>query len=275
MEASYHIQGQDQAVRFIQITDPHLFSHEQYDLLGINTAQSFQAVLNAVSATDFAYDFVLATGDLVQDHHREAYHRFGQMTKALHKPLFWLEGNHDTQPQMDNALALYQHLYPEKHLLAGEHWQLILLDSHLEDQPKGWLAPSQLDFLTRMLTQYPDRYTLIVLHHNILPTGSLWLDQHSLANAEQLADTLFPFKQVKALLHGHIHQAVDSLWKGYRVFATPSTCIQFKPNCADFTLDLLPQGWREMTLLPNGQIHTEIKRLTPPYFLPNTDASGY
>lgn len=274
MDDYYSFDERDAPVRLIQITDPHLFSDAQRDLLGVNTTDSFQAVLEAVLDTPFDYDFVLATGDLVQDHNREAYHRFAQMVKPLEKPVFWLEGNHDIQPQMHDALGLYQQIQPHKQILAGKYWQIVLLDSHIEGVPRGALSQTALDFLQACLRRFPERYALIALHHNILPTNSAWLDQHSLANPEQLAEVLFPFKQVKALIHGHIHQQVDSLWKGYRLFATPSTCIQFKPHCHDFTLDPLPQGWRELTLLPNGTIETAVKRLSRA-FLPNFGANGY
>lgn len=274
MDDYYSFDERDAPVRLIQITDPHLFSEAQRDLLGVNTTDSFQAVLEAVLDTPFDYDFVLATGDLVQDHNREAYHRFAQMVKPLEKPVFWLEGNHDIQPQMHDALGLYQQIQPHKQILAGKYWQIVLLDSHIEGVPRGALSQTALDFLQACLRRFPERYALIALHHNILPTNSAWLDQHSLANPEQLAEVLFPFKQVKALIHGHIHQQVDSLWKGYRLFATPSTCIQFKPHCHDFTLDPLPQGWRELTLLPNGTIETAVKRLSRA-FLPNFGANGY
>lgn len=271
----HQIAEQAECVRLIQITDPHLFSNEQGNLLGVNTTQSFQAVLQAICDTPFDYDFVLATGDLVQDHNREAYHRFAQMVKPLEKPLFWLEGNHDIQPQMGEALGLYAQIQPYKHFLAGRYWQVILLDSHIEDVPRGELSQAQLTFLADCLNLYPERYSLIALHHNIIPTQSEWLDQHSLSNPEQLAEVLFPFKRVKALIHGHIHQQVDSLWRGYRLFATPSTCIQFKPNCRDFTLDLLPQGWRELVLHSDGTIETNVKRLSSNDFLPNFQANGY
>lgn len=274
-EDSYLWQAEAETVRLLQITDPHLFSDDKSDLLGVNTTQSFQAVIDAICDSSFDYDLILATGDLVQDHNREAYHHFAKMIKPLKKPLFWLEGNHDTQPQMRQALAIYEQIQPYKHILAGKYWQVILLDSHLEDVPAGELSQAQLDFLQTTLKAHPDRYTLVVLHHNILPTNSAWLDQHSLRNSEELAEVLFPFKQVKALLHGHIHQEVDAIWKGYRIFATPSTCIQFKPNRHIFTLDNIPQGWRELTLLPNGQIETHVKRIKTKNFLPNFYSTGY
>lgn len=275
MGEPYRFERESGSVNLLHITDPHLFSNREGQLLGVNTTQSFQAVLDAIGQTSFEYDLILATGDLVQDHNREAYHRFAQMVKPLAKPLFWLEGNHDIQPQMGNALSLYAQIQPQKQILVGKHWQVILLDSHVEGYPYGLLSRSQLDFLNSALSAYPERYSLIALHHNVLPTQSAWLDQHTLRNAEQLAEVLFPFKQVKALLHGHIHQEVDSFWKGYRVLATPSTCIQFKPNCRDFTLDIVPQGWRELTLHADGSITSRVQRLATNDFLPNFFATHY
>lgn len=275
MSESYHFDPNAEQVRLLHITDPHLFSDPNGQLLGINTTQSFQAVLHEISQSLFQYDLILATGDLVQDHNREAYHHFARMVKSLEKPLFWLEGNHDTQPQMGKSLAIYEQIRPHKHLLLGKYWQVILLDTHLEHLPRGRLSQQQLTFLENTLNAYPNRYTLIALHHNILPTHSAWLDQHSLENADALAEVLFPFKQVKALLHGHIHQSVNAIWKGYRVLATPSTCIQFKPNCHEFTLDPIPQGWRELSLLPDGRIDTTVKRLRHQIFLPDFHANGY
>ncbi|MCK3655208.1 3',5'-cyclic-AMP phosphodiesterase [Pasteurellaceae bacterium Macca] len=274
MPDSYHFPDTSPRVRILHLTDPHLFANDQQQLLGINTAKSFQAVLNGVMETSFDYDFILATGDLVQDHNREAYHRFAQMVKPLAKPIFWVEGNHDIQPQMGEILALYGQIYPHRHLLVGEKWQIILLNSQIHGVPRGALSAEELAFLQEKLTAHPERYALIALHHNLLPTHSAWLDQHSLQNVDELAKVLQPFSNVRAILHGHIHQEVDNRWQGYRVLATPSTCIQFKPHCEAFTLDAIPQGWREIELLPDGSIHTEVKRLKRA-FLPQFNAEGY
>ncbi|MGX2957149.1 3',5'-cyclic-AMP phosphodiesterase [Ursidibacter arcticus] len=276
MKDAYQFPDLASIVRIVQITDPHLFASDDGRLLGVPTIQSFQAVLDAIQQEPFDYDFILATGDLVQDHNREGYHRFAQMVKPLKKPLFWLEGNHDLQPQMNNALALYAQIQPHKQILAGEKWQILMLDSHIEGIPKGALSEMQLTWLAEKLAEYPERYVLIALHHNILPTHSAWLDQHSLANPDQLANVLAPFRHnIKGILHGHIHQEVDGEWLGYRILATPSTCIQFKPNCDQFTLDRLPQGWRELSLLPDGTVHTQVKRLSHNTFLPDFNGWGY
>lgn len=264
----------DSVVRLLQITDPHLFAAADGLLLGVNTCESFQAVLNAIQARAFDYQLVLATGDLVQDHNEAGYHRFAEMVRCLQKPVFWVEGNHDIQPKMGEILPCYPQIRADKQILVGKHWQIVLLDSQVFGSPHGALSPLQLDFLAKALRAVPDRFALIVLHHNLLPTNSAWLDQHSLRNLQELETVVKAFPQVKAFLHGHIHQAVDKMWLDYRVLATPSTCIQFKPDCHQFTLDLQAPGWREISLLPDGTLETSVQRLDE-MFLPDTSLTGY
>ncbi|MFA9489020.1 MULTISPECIES: 3',5'-cyclic-AMP phosphodiesterase [unclassified Mannheimia] len=265
-------------VRLLQITDPHLFSHTEETLLNVKTVKSFSAVIEQIQKqieTTQAFDLVLATGDLIQDHNIAGYHYFAQITEPLKTPIVWLEGNHDVQPNMGEILGQYSHILPHKQILIGDKWQLLLLNSQVVGMPYGELSYLQLKWLEEKLAQYPQRFSLIALHHNILPTNSAWLDQHSLKNSNELAEILTKFANVKGIVHGHIHQQVDDVWQGIPIYATPSTCIQFKPNCDQFTLDLLPQGWREIVLHEDGMQETAVKRLNSNDFLPNLNAVGY
>lgn len=262
-------------IRLLQITDPHLSSTSESRLLEVDTIASFSAVINQIKQTTDAFDLILATGDLIQDHQLDGYHHFAQITQQLNTPIVWLEGNHDSQPAMAEVLEKYDHIFPDKQILLGEHWQILMLNTQVVGQAYGELSATQLEWLEQKLKQYPQRFSLIAQHHNILPTNAKWLDQHSLKNADMLADILSQFENVRGIVHGHIHQQVDAVWEGIPILATPSTCIQFKPNCDQFTLDLLPQGWREIYLHPNGEIQTTVKRLNSNDFLPNLDATGY
>ncbi|MDY2948238.1 MAG: 3',5'-cyclic-AMP phosphodiesterase [Mannheimia varigena] len=266
-------------IRLLQITDPHLFSNPEDKLLGVDTLASFKEVIQQIKkqiirAGD-SFDLILATGDLIQDHQIQGYEHFAKITKALNLPIFWLEGNHDSPTEMNEILSAYSHVMPHKHILVGEHWQILMLNTHVTDQAYGELTESQLNWLESKLAEYPEHFSLIVQHHNILPTNSAWLDQHSLKNAKELEKVLSKFDKVRAIIHGHIHQQVDAHWQGIPIFATPSTCIQFKPNCDEFTLDILPQGWREFYLYENGELETVVKRLNSNEFLPNLEAKGY
>ncbi|WP_109859145.1 3',5'-cyclic-AMP phosphodiesterase [Aggregatibacter segnis] len=272
---TYQYNTQQDVFRIVQITDPHLFQDTNGELLGINTQASFSQVLSEIQQQQYDYDLVLATGDLVQDNSDEGYLRFRQEVKALNnKMVFWIPGNHDFQPKMFEILK-EDSVSAKKHILLGDKWQILLLDSQVQGVPHGQLEAEELDWLKLKLQEYPERYSLVVLHHHLLSTGSAWLDQHNLRNANELAEVLAPFKNVKALLYGHIHQQVDSEWLGYQVMATPSTCIQFKADSNTFALDVAQPGWREIDLHADGHIETRVKRIQQASFLPNMQVEGY
>ena len=272
---TYQYNTQQDVFRIVQITDPHLFKDTNGELLGINTQASFSQVLSEIQQQQYDYDLVLATGDLVQDNSDEGYLRFRQDVKALNnKMVFWIPGNHDFQPKMFEILK-EETVSAKKHILLGDKWQILLLDSQVHGVPHGQLEAEELDWLKLKLQEYPERYSLVVLHHHLLSTGSAWLDQHNLRNANELAEVLAPFKHVKALLYGHIHQQVDSEWLGYQVMATPSTCIQFKADSNTFALDVVQPGWREIDLHADGHIETRVKRIQQASFLPNLQVEGY
>ena len=272
---TYQYNTQQDVFRIVQITDPHLFKDTNGELLGINTQASFSQVLSEIQQQQYDYDLVLATGDLVQDNSDEGYLRFRQEVKALNnKMVFWIPGNHDFQPKMFEILK-EETVSAKKHILLGDKWQILLLDSQVQGVPHGQLEAEELDWLKLKLQEYPERYSLVVLHHHLLSTGSAWLDQHNLRNANELVEVLAPFKHVKALLYGHIHQQVDSEWLGYQVMATPSTCIQFKADSNTFALDVVQPGWREIDLHADGHIETRVKRIQQASFLPNLQVEGY
>ena len=272
---TYQYNTQQDVFRIVQITDPHLFKDTNGELLGINTQASFSQVLSEIQQQQYDYDLVLATGDLVQDNSDEGYLRFRKEVKALNnKMVFWIPGNHDFQPKMFEILK-EDSVSAKKHILLGDKWQILLLDSQVQGVPHGQLETEELDWLKLKLQEYPERYSLVVLHHHLLSTGSAWLDQHNLRNANELAEVLAPFKHVKALLYGHIHQQVDSEWLGYQVMATPSTCIQFKADSNTFALDVAQPGWREIDLHADGHIETRVKRIQQASFLPNMQVEGY
>ncbi|MEG2112451.1 MAG: 3',5'-cyclic-AMP phosphodiesterase [Hafnia sp.] len=261
-------------VRILQITDTHLFAGEHETLLGVNTHRSYHAVLEAIHAEARPYDIVVATGDLAQDHSVAAYQHFANGIATLNKTCLWLPGNHDFQPAMVDTLA-NAGVNPAKHMLLGDYWQIDLLDSQVFGVPHGELSDYQLEWLERTLSLYPQRHALILLHHHPLPSGCTWLDQHSLRNAHMLGEVLQHYPLAKTLLCGHIHQDLDLQWEGRRLLATPSTCIQFKPLCTNFTIDTLSPGWRYLDLHPDGTLTTELHRLDGTEFRPDLDSDGY
>ena len=257
---------------FLQITDTHLFADRQKELLGIKTVQSFEAVVKHASKYQHC-QAVLSTGDLSQDHSAQSYLDFSQHIKKLKLPCYWLPGNHDIQSVMLPNL-LSEGLAQTK-LIESDFWQVVLLDSQVEGVPHGKLSAEQLEFLQQALQKNPNKHTLICVHHHVLPGGSAWLDQHILKNSDQFLAVIKPFSNVEAVLSGHVHQAGDHLQDGVRFITTPSTCVQFKPNSDEFSLDCVAPGYRYLSLKMNGDIETVVERIDKDAFSVDEDATGY
>ena len=257
----------------LQITDTHLFAQREKNLLGIQTVDSYDAVIQHAQQYAGACAAVLSTGDLSQDHSVASYVHFSERIKTLNMPCYWLPGNHDVQSVMLPSL-LNEGLAQTKQIVS-EHWQIILLDSQLAGVPHGHLTEQQLAFLQEKLQEFPEKHTLISVHHHILPVGSAWLDQHILKNNAEFIELIKPFSNVKAVLSGHVHQAFDVVQEGVRYITSPSTCVQFKPNNNEFALDSQEPGYRYLKLQQSGDIETHIERIEAGEFITDSNATGY
>jgi Icc protein len=246
-----------QPVRIAQITDFHLMADPAQAMLGVVTEQSFLAVLDRAARGQAAAALFLLTGDLAQEPGLASYRRLRGYVDALPVRCHCLPGNHDAPALMREVLGGGG--WPSQILLDG--WQVVCLDSSIPGDPGGRLGEAQLARLDALLAAQPRRHALVALHHSPMPVGSAWLDTMRLEDADALAALLKRHPQVKAILCGHVHQAMDADWDGVRCLACPSTCFQFKPGSEGFALDFLPPGYRWLGLYPDGRIETAVERL--------------
>ncbi len=245
--------------RILHITDFHFLAEAGQKMLGVDTERSFADVLKATLDSGPQPDLALLTGDLVQDPVESAYRRLRNQLSALPYPAYCLPGNHDDPELISEILAGGNVFFQPRILL--DHWQIICLDSTIPRRPHGRLAESQFGLMETLLAERPDRHALIALHHHPAPSGSAWMDTMLLENNGRFFGLLEKYSQVKGVLYGHVHQAVDRIHGGLRLLATPSTCFQFKPLSIDFGLDAVPPGYRWIELQPDGAIDTILERL--------------
>jgi Icc protein len=246
-------------VRLLQLTDCHILAGERDCLRGMNTRASFEAVCEAAFSENADLDLLLATGDLAQDSSASAYRYLAGRFNALDLPVFWLPGNHDDAGLMHEQLNGEQ-IFGAKQVVIGG-WVIVLLDSTLAGESSGQLSRHQLDFLDTALRQHAQLHALVCLHHQPLPTGSAWIDQLGLHNAQTFTDTISAQANVRGVLWGHVHQQWHRQIDGIEWMSTPSTCIQFKPGSKGFALDDLAPGYRRLDLLADGSIVTAVQRV--------------
>jgi len=257
----------------LQITDPHILATQEATLLGVNTAHYFNAVLEHAFSSKRKFDLCLITGDLAQDPCPSSYQYILSQLEKHNTPCLCLPGNHDDLEIMQAVLCT-EKVNCRKRMVLG-NWQIINLNSQIPGSEGGYLPEEELAFLERTLKGHTDFYTLIAVHHHCLPTGSLWMDTMMIKNAQALFDLIKHYPNVKTIINGHIHQAMDVQMNAVKVMTTPSTCFQFKPQSEHFSLDDTSPGYRWINLCNNGSINSDIVRLPEQLKGLQADTLGY
>ncbi len=264
---------QKDPLRVVQISDSHLFADKSGCLLGMNTEESFQAVMSLAEKEQQDVALVLATGDISQDASEQAYRRFYERVQTLGAPVYSLPGNHDVLAAMSNVVPKKQMLSPTYVDIGG--WRIILLDSALPGQVPGELSAEQLAYLDSTLQNSSDKHVMVSFHHHPVKLNSQWLDGVALKNPDPFWQIISAYKVVKTLVWGHVHQAYDQEHQGVRCFALPSTCVQFKPNSTEFAVDDAQPGYRWFDLYADGGIDSGVSRVQDRIFSVDLNGTGY
>jgi Icc protein len=154
-------------------------------------------------------------------------------------------------------------------------WNIVLLDSTVPRKNGGNFRAGELRFLKKSLRAYPHHHALVSFHHNPIKTGSKWLDTMTIKNAKKFLKIVDKSSKVKAVVFGHVHQAIAQKRKGVLYAASPATCIQFKPRSVKFKLDSKQPGYQWIFLGDDGQVRTLVRRVKSPQFRPDMKSRGY
>jgi len=253
----------------VQISDCHLGAELGDRLLGMDTDYSLEAVLQAAAEEYPDIDLLVASGDLAAHGDASAYRRLSARLQGMAKQMVWLPGNHDDSALMRSIVGAP---YMPNRLVLGD-WQLVFLNSAVPGQVGGELAADQLAVLAEAAEH--EQPTLVFLHHHLRPLGCAWLDEQRVANADALFALLADKTQFKAIVCGHVHQQSEQVYQNIGLLSTPSTCIQFAPNSANFALDDCNPGYRGFYLGEKSQFQTRVSRVKGVTFAVDNLASGY
>jgi Icc protein len=242
-------------LRLMQFTDTHLYGSATESLRGVQTLPALKRALACARMRDWPVDAMLVTGDIVQDD-PAGYAHFRKLFADFGVPVLCVPGNHD------DPAAMRRELTGKPFVLGGvvdmAAWRIVLLDSCVAGSAGGKLSAAALVELDRALAGAPQRHVMVCLHHHPVAMDSRWLDQVGLENGEEFWAVLGKHRNVRAVTWGHVHQAFDSLRKGVRLLATPSTCAQFIPHAEQFAVDSQPPAYRTFELKPDGTLETEV-----------------
>lgn len=256
---------------FIQITDHHLTASETELLDGFSTWHALRTVLRhiAQNAGNRA-DFIISTGDLVENPSESAYQAFLHLLNARNTlseipgplfispeglrefPMYLLPGNHDDRENFFRSLFPKS---PPTSLInvAFTHNGIRFICLDWGPQAKATAHPEMLNFLAQSLEiNLP---SIIVMHHQIVAVGSRWMDDF-------IADDVAQFwkivtgKNVLGIFCGHTHTTYESVIHDIPVFGLRSTAYSFVLQDEPLAC-LLPPHYRLVTV-QNGELTTRI-----------------
>lgn len=224
------------------------------------TYSSLCAVLDHYRENEWRADYVVVTGDLIQDESAVAYEHFCQQLSALQLPIYCVPGNHDVRALMRAALV-----EPPFHYCASFEagdWLVTGIDSCVTGNAGGHLPGAELERLDATIAASAAANIMVCLHHPPVPMGSSWLDTVGLDNGEEFLDRISASGKVRLAIFGHVHQHYDADHGGVRIIATPSTCRQFAQGRDDFAVDDSPPAYRRISLHADGAFEHELVWLT-------------
>jgi len=197
-------------------------------------------------------DVVLATGDLVNDGRPEQYRLLRELLSPCTIPLYLIPGNHDDREEFRTAFADQAWMPaqgPIDYVVDDHPLRLIGLDTTEPDRHDGNLDGDQLAWLDRVLSEEPQRPTLMFLHHPPFLTGMWMFDEIRLSGADGLRQVVARHPQVVHIVAGHVHRPVSTTWGATSLTTAPSTAHQSR-------CDLLPEeGAGIVDETPMVQLH--------------------
>lgn len=253
----------------VQISDTHLMDIPEKKFIDTNPEYSFHRIISEICDRHDDIDGIIHTGDVAQVATQATYTRYLHYMQSLNVPFYQTPGNHD-------SLAIFP--YPQNQkvtVIELEQWCIILFSSVVPEQTDGHIDEEQLKQLEDLLQRQQDKHVILGCHHHPLHVQSDWIDQHCLKNTRDFTTIIEKHSNIKAIIHGHVHQEANFCFGDILVLSVPSTCVQFKPKSKDFALDQIAPGYRVLKLYDNGHIETEVYRVDDAQVQINPNISGY
>jgi Icc protein len=245
-------------ITLVQITDTHIHDQQEAMLGDTHPDTSLHEVIRHAIHHCPNIDSVVLTGDLTHDGTAAACKRLGALLSPFNCPVYITLGNHDCTDIIQQHLLSKRIAMPER--IEMKHWQLLFVDSHIEDQVAGLIKDLDIKRLTTQLQQC-EKPALLFTHHPPVKINSPWMDEIRMKNGAQVLQQLSSYKNLHALAFGHIHQVWHSQYQHIEILGSPSSCVQFKTGSKKFTLDDNSPGYRVFNLHDNGEFDSKVIRL--------------
>ena len=202
---------------------------------------------------------VLINGDLaLKDGQTGDYRHFCQLVQPLRDAAI---DTHLTLGNHDNRNAFYDVLRHERRanrplqslhvsIVKTRHANFFLLDSLKKTMvTQGTVGSQQMKWLAASLDEHDDKAAIIVTHHNPRLGGDPAHYPGGLVDSQQLWNMFSKRPQVKAYIHGHIHDRGFTQHRGIHIINTLATSYVADPKMST-------TGWTSMRLNEAGAVLT-------------------
>ncbi len=164
--------------------------------------EKLQQTINEINALDPAV--VVVTGDLTEDGTLDEYQMAKRYLEQLHcERLVVGSGNHDSRT---TGYLLFPRFFGEPSSVTRiQDVQLIMLNTSRPDRDVGEMGYNQGLWMRNHLHQSRDSYTIVALHHHLIPVPDTGMEQNVISDAGDLLWTLISH-QVDLVLCGHRHR---------------------------------------------------------------------
>ena len=229
---------------FIQISDSHIDDDKL--VMGVDSQANLGAIVNMIS--DQNYDVLLISGDLAHNGTLESYQKLQKILSSIETKIYVLPGNHD---DFSNLSQIFNQSSLCNFIIGC--WEVITIDSVQVGKVSGRLNDEQLNSLSQQINSSSAKYIALCLHHPPVSMQSVWDDEMSLENPEDLFAVIDQFDNIKAIMWGHAHQCSEFNRNGVKLFSCPSTALQFdgQPGI----------GYNHYTLNNDGEIYCKTQWL--------------
>lgn len=217
----------------VQITDLHLSRPGRAGVGGADPAAALAATVAAIGRLEQPPAAVIATGDLVDDGHPDAYALLRETLAPLTMPIYLLAGNHDAREPLFAAFPDHAELArgaPDGTLQYEATigpLRLLALDTLVPGHPWGELCDARLDWLEGKLAQCRGTPVVVAMHHPPFRTLIAAMDGIGLRRgSERLAAILRGYPGVERVICGHLHRSIETRFGGTIAATGPATVHQ-------------------------------------------------
>ena len=178
-------------------------------------------------------DAVIFTGDTVQHGQPEEYALLRELLEPLEAPLYLVPGNRDDKVALRTAFSDLPYL-PQSgdflhYVVADQDLRLIAIDSTSPGERKGVFCQARQAWLDEVLSEQPDRPTVLFIHHPPFDVGDHYIGGYRRPEeAAALADVVSNHAQVQGLICGHVHWPITRRWAGTEARIMPSVAVDLR-----------------------------------------------